>query len=772
MQLNDRLGRLDINCRVAQAWVELGCHVIPWYYKGEGSRRRKKPGIRGWTQGSAFTSRQQCLDWWAENPQDYPGIVTGSASGVWVLDLDNKPGQNGVESLKAIIEQHGLLPAEALRVKTPSGGWHIYFRWPADVVIRNSQSRLGAGIDVRGQGGYAAAPGAVVQGGEYIVPDTFDEWVDAPTWLIDLAVEAGRDGDTWDGEYSGSVDTVDDLSDVPPGKQDEALFKFLGRLHRQGVPPEQAIAVGAEAVGRFALGDPLDPWTREDVEDKVRSLWARTEYTGISSVAPELAAFAMRIVEAARAVDLPGVELAPDVAAILPDGFRGTDSGNAMRLVALADGRIRYVHAWQKWLVYTEGRWWLDTGDALVREVAKGVARKLLAIAGDSKRVMDSAERGALFKFALKSESASSIGAMVNLARGVPGVLVEHDALDDRPYLLNCLNGTVDLRTGELRAHDPEDLLMMQCPVVYDPGARSELWERCLETWLPDEEVRAFLQRAIGSGATGLPVEALIVNVGNGGNGKSKCFGAVADALGPFAVIPHKSLFTVTKHEAHPTHKASLFRARILLLPETGQGERLNEDSVKGLTGGDVIEARRMREDEWKFKPTHTAFMHTNYRPRIVGDDEGIWRRVKLVNWDVTIPKAERDERLAEKLVEAAPAVLAWIVAGAREWLRVGLQEPAAVLVASESYRDDSDTVQTFIDDTGMMFDGALWVTASDLAQRHALWFATAGIPGRAEYHYQQLSARLKATDGVRQGNTKTRGGRYLEGAGWAENDE
>jgi putative DNA primase/helicase len=407
-----------------------------------------------------------------------------------------------------------------------------------------------------------------------------------------------------------------------------------------------------------------------------------------------------------------------DELAALADGFRPTDVGNANRLVAAADGSIRYVHAWGRWLVYNDGRWIIDSNDALVTEKAKQVPRRLLELAV----TLDSKERDATWRHALRSEQSGAITATLRLARGVPGVLVDHDRLDTDPWLLNVRNGTVDLRTGRLRPHDPDDLLTMQAPVIYYPTARAPLWEACVERWQPDPEVRGCLQRAVGSAATGHPVENLFVNIGTGANGKSKFFGAVAHVLGPFAVVPHKSLLVTSRHEGHPTHVASLFRARMLVAPETTQDDRLDEEMIKNLTGGDTLRARRMREDEWAFQPTWTAFMHSNHRPRIRGTDEGIWRRVRLIPWNVTIPPHERDEHLAAKLAAEAPGILNWIIAGALDWHERGLDEPATVLTATDEYRRGEDHLGRFLHDVIDTSDDTRYITAKDLRAAYETW--------------------------------------------------
>jgi putative DNA primase/helicase len=448
--------------------------------------------------------------------------------------------------------------------------------------------------------------------------------------------------------------------------------------------------------------------------------------------------------------------------AALADGFRATDVGNAGRLVASAQGRIRYVRAWQKWMVYSRGQWIIDTGETLITELAKRVAKGMLARAA---KLDHPEQRGEMWKHALRCEKGAAIASMIRLARGVPEVLVEHDQLDRHPHLLNVANGTINLRTGELQPHNPDDLLTMQAPVTYNGQATAPLFERCLERWQPDPQIRAYLQRAVGSGITGHPVEALFVNVGQGGNGKSKFFGTLETVLGPFHVIPHKSLLVAQRHEQHPTHVASLFGARILVSAETRNGDQLDEEMIKNLTGGDQLRARRMREDEWSFAPTHSMFLHTNHEPQIKGADEGVWRRVRLIPWNVTIPKAERDEHLSRKLAEEASGILNWLVDGAVQWYATGLDEPEAVLVATEGYRERSDVIARFIADaciTGPHFTAR----AQELYEKWSHWCRENG----EALENQKMFAKAME----RHGHTKreTKRGRVYIGIGIQADDD
>ena len=163
--------------------------------------------------------------------------------------------------------------------------------------------------------------------------------------------------------------------------------------------------------------------------------------------------------------------------------------------------------------------------------------------------------------------------------------------------------------------------------------------------------------------------------------------------------MPHKSLLVASRHEQHPTVVAKLFRKRLAVASETSAAEALNEEQVKNLTGGDRLEGRRMREDPWEFWPTHTLVMFSNHKPAIRGRDEGIWRRVRLVPWQVTIAAKDRDELLATKLQAEAAGILRWIVEGAVRFHRDGLDPPAAVLAATAGYRQSEDVIGRFCDE-------------------------------------------------------------------------
>jgi putative DNA primase/helicase len=265
---------------------------------------------------------------------------------------------------------------------------------------------------------------------------------------------------------------------------------------------------------------------------------------------------------------------------------------------------------------------------------------------------------------------------------------------------VNTPTGIVDLRDGSVRPHDPALLLTKLCPTPYEPNATAPTWERfLLRLFDGDLDLILFNQRLYGYAATGSCREHVLpIKWGSGANGKSTETTAILDTLGhDYAVPIAQDLLFAKTGNSHPTGIADLYGKRVAITHEMDAGTRLAEGLVKSLTGGDRIKARRMQEDFWAFTPTHTLFLGTNSKPVVRGIDDGIWRRLVLIPYQVTIPEAERDTRLGDKLRAEAPGILAWIVAGAIDWYQNGLNIPAKVSGATAAYRSASDVVGEFL---------------------------------------------------------------------------
>lgn len=374
-------------------------------------------------------------------------------------------------------------------------------------------------------------------------------------------------------------------------------------------------------------------------------------------------------------------------------GYNLTDLGNSERFIGDHGKDVRYCHPWGKWLLWTGTRWALDE-NGQVHQLAKRTVRRIYE---EAAKAENDERRKELAKHAAKSEAEARIQSMLGLAKS--DVPISPRELDADPWLLGVPNGTIDLRTGELRYHRREDLITKLSPVEYDPEARAETWEVFLERVLPSEKLRQFVQRLSGYVLTGDVSEQILPFLhGAGANGKTTFLNAILEVAGDYGQQAPPDLL-LAKRGSHPTELADLFGARLVAAVEIEDGRKMAEGLVKQLTGGDRIKARRMREDFWEFAPTHKVFLGANHKPEVRGTDHAIWRRIKLIPFDVTIPKSEQDPKLSEKLTSELPGILAWAVRGCLEWQREGLGEPEEVTAATQGYRAEMDVLAAFIDE-------------------------------------------------------------------------
>lgn len=301
--------------------------------------------------------------------------------------------------------------------------------------------------------------------------------------------------------------------------------------------------------------------------------------------------------------------------------------------------------------------------------------------------------------------------------------------LDSDPHLLNVANGTLDLHTLKLRPHAPADRITKICRGAYQSDTESPLWQAFLTRVLPDEGVRGFVQRLAGVGLLGTVREhVLAILIGVGANGKSVFDKAIRYALGDYACTAEPDLF-MHRENAHPTGEMDLRGVRWVAVSESEKDRRLAESTIKRLTGGDTIRARKMRQDFVEFTPSHTPLLITNHLPRVPGDDTAIWRRIRVVPFEVVIPADEQDRELDARLQLEADSILSWAVAGWSDYQRIGLSQPDAVLAATSNYREDSDTIKRFIDDECVTSSPVLKATTTHLFEAWQRWRVQEGVP-------------------------------------------
>jgi putative DNA primase/helicase len=407
-----------------------------------------------------------------------------------------------------------------------------------------------------------------------------------------------------------------------------------------------------------------------------------------------------------------------------PMEWKRTDYGNAERLVYAHGRDLHFCRAWGDWLAWDGTRWEPDATDEAMRRAkatVRGIWRDAAEVGGD--------DGVKLVKHARASESAARLNAMLSLAESEPGIGIKPDALDASPWLLNCANAAVNLRTGEARPHRREDLCTKASPVAYDAGATCPRWRRFLrEVFEENEELVSFIQRAAGYSLTGLTSEqALFILYGTGANGKSVFAETLAYVLGDYAQSARAELLMQKRSRGGASpEEAALHGARLVTTSETNAGGRFDEATVKRLTGSDTIRARRLYQQEFEFEPTHKLWFATNHRPEIKGTDYAIWRRLKLVPFGRKFGPGERDEGLAETLRAEAPGILRWAVEGCLTWQREGLNPPAAVTEATDAYRSEMDVLGTFFDDVCVL-EANVTAQSTKLFERYQSWCEASG---------------------------------------------
>ncbi len=400
-----------------------------------------------------------------------------------------------------------------------------------------------------------------------------------------------------------------------------------------------------------------------------------------------------------------------------------SDLGNARRLVTLHGQLLRYVWQWG-WLFWTGARWIKDeTG-----EVMRRAKQTVLTIYSEIASLDDLEDRRSPAKWALKSEAEPRLKAIVELAKSEPEIVATTDEFDTDPWLLNVQNGTLDLRTGILKAHCREDRITKLVPVDYDPQALCPTWDAFLNRVMEgNASLIGFLQRAIGYALTGSPREQVIFILhGSGANGKTTFLLVIQTLLADYAAQTPTETLLVKKSGSIPNDVARLHGTRLVVAVEMESGKRLAEALVKQLTGCDKITARFLHKEFFEFVAAFKLFLATNHKPEIRGTDNAIWRRIRLIPFNVTIPPEEQDKGLVEKLKAELPGILAWAVRGCLEWQRDGLGVPEAVKQATEGYRAEMDTLAAFLDECCILTPDAK-ASATPLYAAYKQWCAGNG---------------------------------------------
>jgi putative DNA primase/helicase len=394
------------------------------------------------------------------------------------------------------------------------------------------------------------------------------------------------------------------------------------------------------------------------------------------------------------------------------DHTGASGKGSAVDDTALADikiaDRIRATHGddllyspSRGWLTWDGRRWSFDETDEVFK-LAEEVVRNLYH---DAASEPDADSRKKLVKLAETYSKAERLNGALRFARA--HLTVTADKLDHDPFLLNVLNGVIDLRTGEVRPHRREDLITKMIPVAYDQCATAARWYSFLtEIFAGDLELCEYIKRAVGYSFSGDQREHCFFYLwGTGSNGKTTFLEVLLALAGDYGQAAPATLFLVDRNI--PVDIARLRGARFVAVSETAESRRLDEEKIKKLTGEETISARHLYKEPFEFRPTHHLWLASNHKLQVRGTDEGIWRRPRLIPFTVQFqdPRERRDTKnakdlnLRSQLLGELPGILRWIVEGATEYFADGLVEPGCVKAATAAYRREQDHLQDFIDE-------------------------------------------------------------------------
>lgn len=748
--------------------VELGYVVVPVHSVGPdrktcscpkggncGRNAGKHPIGNDW-QETGEDGLQALGDLIAKGRKPNFGILP-EASGIVTVDID--PRNGGDVTMAALVKEHGSLPRTRVR-KTGSGGWHYDLIAPEGVRFAGS---LGPGVDIK-HNGMVVAEGSRSWAGEYsVLSDVAPAAM--PQWVIEKGRKPGRTAPT----TAVEPPTPEDLTD----NERERAERYFAPAIRDEVARLDAMASAAMKDGIGYDGEawdhttyavacnllevantPASGLTTSEAEQLVLDHAPRDGVDfGVERIQRKLDSARKMVGTKARGVPAPPATFPAQHPQTLADETveddavtpTGVDEIAGIAEAEFTDGVVaeRFATEMCGRLIHVEGIGWMEYRHGrFVYVPAKRV--EALALKSARRLVTEVRHRGkGAVRDAARRLDSPRVRAVEHIARGLDRISVEPDQLDADPYLLNVANGTLDLRTFELRPHDPADHLTKVTAGRYDPDVDMTAWEDFLEQVLPDPQVRDYLARVVGQALVGVVTEHLFaILTGRGGNGKGTFYTALIDTLGSYAQALDPSLLLSSEKGPGGPELMRLKGARVCVGSETNEGRRLDEAEMKRMTGGDRLTARNLYQPPVEWAPTHQLLYVTNYLPIVKGNDEAVWRRVRVIPFTVKVSDADKDVNLASKLAEHIDAVLLWAVQGYRDYLDGGMREPEDVRVATDAYKSQSDDVKRFIEQDCLVSPAAT-ATTRQLYTEWSRWQAREGATHLAESVFSAELTRL-----------------------------
>ena len=409
-----------------------------------------------------------------------------------------------------------------------------------------------------------------------------------------------------------------------------------------------------------------------------------------------------------------------------------TDTGNMERFVDQHQGYLRSLGTIKTWLVWDGTRW--KPSD--YAEVFKFALETVQSIKTEVEQATGLTDAQNLQKWSVTSESKPKTMAMLDMAAKHPSLVAKASSFDKQKMKLNCLNGIVDLKTGQLNERTSDDLHTKVIGTNFNPQAKCPNFDKFIkEVFGGDGELISWIQRAFGYSLTGsVQEQVLFICYGTGANGKSTLLETISKILGDYSTNADFEMFLSNQKSDVRVMEAvgELKGIRLALASEVDASKRFNESLVKRLTGGDTLRGTKLQMGAFQFEPQHKLWFLCNHIPFARDGSHGFWRRIKILPFAQQFQGSSLDSALPDKLWAEREGILAWMIRGAAVWSNelqktngtTGLGPCKAIDQSIEEYRYDNDLSARFIED-GLVRDNDFGsVGARELYIAYQSWWS------------------------------------------------
>lgn len=696
------------------SYLNHGLSIIPII------RGSKKPAIAWKVYQERLPTKEELRSWFKSKQSFDVAVIAGKVSGnLEIIDIDNHLGDadNIFWEWKEILNNTRQdIWKKLLIQKTQSKGYHVIYRADDNIpnntkiASRTVDGQIDTFIETRGEGGYAliypSLNYSILQGSFQNLPNlTRDE----RNLLIAICKSFNQQAKESISNSHKTETQKDRPGDLFNQKGD--IKSYLERhgwklIHSSGAkefwqrPGKESRDWSATfnfIPNKFyVFSTNASPFEPERAYDKF-SVYTLLEHNGDFTLAAKRLAEMGFTSNGRSQARMPSADNQKNEADLPPL----TQVGNAMRFANTYKGKLKYNHTNKEWLLWDGTRWLPDSNDH-VRLLAKTISDQILQ--DEPLYVAKGYDPKSVRAWYKSSQSLRNIDDSLKLAACEPVFATTSNDWDKNPFLINFLNGTLNLQTTDFYKNNPQDMITKIIPINYNPNVKSELWASSLRMYFREnQELISFVQKVCGLSLCGAHLEEIIVFLyGTGANGKSIFVNTLRFVYGEYAsILPIEALIAQHFDDAKKAEIASLVGSRFVVTTEIPIGKYLNEATVKMLTGGDAIKVRHLYKNFFTFEPTFTLWIFGNHKPEIRGADNGIWRRMVLIPFEYTIPEEERlpQKVIMDRLQSEAEGILAWIVEGWKRYKEEGLARPSIVVAATTDYKDDQDPLFGFFAD-------------------------------------------------------------------------